>query len=209
MNDIKCWICGKPATKTRVVTRDIFGFNEKQVSPFYRSYCDDCKAEVERKEQEDKELYVRLRKREMFRKACDLLEKQNTNMYKYKEAIEVVEDFLEKNLDKFDSSYEVLAAIILVYNRMYCKMQYKIGKYQIDFLLPDIGVALEIDGDRHRYNQIKDNARDRDIREILGPGWDIVRIKTEYLDKNAKKLPQAIYKVIDYRQTSHSDWRHI
>jgi len=42
---------------------------------------------------------------------------------------------------------------------------------------------------------------------MLGVGWDIIRIKTDYLDKNAKKLPEAIKKVIDYRETGHVNWR--
>ena len=88
-------------------------------------------------------------------------------------------------------------------------MQYKIGRYQVDFLLPEIGVVLEIDGDRHKYKKNYDNARDAYIKKQLGYGWDIVRIKTEYLDKNASKLVEAINGVIDYRETNHIPWRKL
>ena len=153
------------------------------------------------------ELYIKLKKKEMFLKACCLLEKQETKMYEYKDAIEVVREHLEKNPDKYDSSYEVLAAIILVHNRIYTKMQYKVGKYQVDFLLPEWLVVLEIDGERHKHRKEYDTKRDIYIQNALGEGWDIVRIKTDYLDMNAKKLPEAIEKVIDYRQTGKVNWR--
>lgn len=122
----------------------------------------------------------------MIRKACRLLEAQNTNMYEYKEAIDVVTNFVEENADKIDSSYEALAAIVLVQNRIYSKMQYKVGPYQVDFLLPDLMVVLEIDGDRHKHRKSYDNKRDKFIKSELGPHWEIIRIDTDNLDKNAK-----------------------
>lgn len=205
---IPCWNCGEPATET-ISFFDDFGTEIKPVSPFYRCYCSKCKEEVERKEQEEYELYIRLKKMMMFRKACYLLEKQGTQMYEYQEAIEVVREHIENNPDKYDSSYEALAAIVLVQNRIYTKMQHKIGKYQVDFFLPDLMVVLEIDGDRHKHHGKRDLKRDLYIKRVLGDGWDIVRIKTEYLDQDAKKLPEAIYKIIEYRETGHIDWRNL
>lgn len=163
----------------------------------------------EEKTAEERKLYVKLKKREMFRKAVKLLEDQHTDMYKYKGAIEVVRDFLEDNLDKFDSSYEVLTAIILVHNRIRAKTQYKVGRYQVDFLLPDMMVVLEIDGERHRHNKDYDSARDREIKKILGSHWEIIRIPTDRLDTNAKKIPEAIEKVLEYRETNHINWRSL
>lgn len=145
----------------------------------------------------------------MFKKAVATLEKQHTKMYEYREAIDVVEEHLEKNPDKYDSSYEVLASIILVHNRIYSKRQYKVGKYMVDFLLPEQGVVLEIDGERHKNRKEYDKKRDAFIKEQLGYGWDIIRIKTDYLDQNAKKLPEAINAVVEYRETNHIPWRKI
>ena len=209
MKEYTCWICGDKATRTRVIHTDKFSFWEEKPNEYYRCYCEKCKAETEKKEKEERELYIKLKKREMFLKACDILEKQHTLMYEYKDAIEVVREHLENNPDKFDSSYEVLTAIILVQNRIYSKMQHKIGKYQVDFLLPELLVVLEIDGDRHIHRKEFDRKRDIQIRQTLGDGWDIIRIKTDYLDMNAKKLPEAIYKTIDYRQTGKVNWRNI
>lgn len=206
---IPCWVCGGVATETR--TESVYGntIQPQHPSLFQRSYCRECRKLVEEKEKADRELYIKLKKREMFLTACKVLEKQNTNMYEYKPAIDVVKDHIEKYPDKFDSSYEVLAAIILVHNHIYSKMQYKIGRYQVDFLLPDLFVVLEIDGERHKYKKRYDTKRDIFLQQALGDGWDIIRINTDHLDNNAKKLPEAIYKVIDHRQTGKVNWREL
>ena len=88
-------------------------------------------------------------------------------------------------------------------------MQYKVGRYQVDFLLPEMLVALEIDGERHKNKKEYDTKRDIYIQNALGEGWDIVRIKTDYLDMKATKLPEAIEKVIQYRQEGKVNWRKL
>lgn len=205
---MNCWICGKPATKTKMVFNGSYWYTP-ELSNYHRCYCDKCLKKTEAEESEERKLYIKLKKREMFRKAVNLLEKQHTDMYEYQEAIEVVRDFLEDNVDKLDSSYEVLTAIVLVKNRIYSKMQYKVGKYQVDFLLPDLLVVLEIDGDRHKHSKDYDSVRDREIKKMLGPHWEIIRITTERLDKDAKKIPEAIDKVLEYRETNHINWREL
>lgn len=207
--ELFCWICGAKATETRAYEYNLGDVVHKEVSPYYRCYCKKCSQIVDAKEKEERELYIKLKKHEMFKKACSILEKQHTNMYEYKDAIEVVESFLEEHPDKFDSSYEVLSAIVLVHNHIYSKMQYKIGRYQVDFLLPELLVVLEIDGERHTNRKAYDTKRDIRLQQILGDGWNIIRIPTDYLDKNAKKLPEAIYKVIDYRQKGKVNWREL
>jgi very-short-patch-repair endonuclease len=111
----------------------------------------------------------------------------------------VIQEYLMENLDKFDSSYEVMAAIILIHNRVRIKTQFQICGYQVDFLLPDDHVILEIDGDRHKYNKTYDSKRDKHIKDALGPDWEIIRISTECLDMKATKLIDAIEGVLDYR----------
>lgn len=205
----KCWRCGDIATTTRTLRNDGLSFYYEPMSLKFRCYCKECKEFLDKQEKEDMAEYVRLRKKVMFNKACNILENQSNDMYAYKEAIEVVQEKVETCPDKFDSSYEVLTAIVLVHNRIYSKMQYKIGKYQVDFLLPEVGVVLEIDGDRHKHRKDFDKKRDEFIKNELGYGWDIIRIKTEYLDMNARKIPDAINAVVEYRETNHIPWRKI
>ena len=56
-------------------------------------------------------------------------------------------------------------------------------------------------GERHQHRKSYDSKRDVFIKNALGSGWEIVRIDTKYLDKNAKQLLNAIYAVTDYRDS--------
>lgn len=206
MEKVKCWECGKPATKTRPIFDGEY-WDYPEVSRKRRCYCDKCYDEVIRKEHEEQKLYIKLKHNMMFLKGVKHLENQGTDMYDYHEAIKAVEEFLDENPDKFDSSYEVLTAIVLIQNRIRCKMQYRVGRYQVDFLLPDLLVVLEIDGDRHKHRKEYDRERDLKIKKELGPHWEVIRIPTEHLDKDAKKIPEAINKVLEYRETNHINWR--
>ena len=200
--ELKCWKCGKDATEKHYIFKKQGNFNDKEVAPHqerWRCYCKDCKDKLDAEEKLMKAEYVRLKKEVMFENAIQTFEGQNINIYDYREAIDAVYDFMTDNPDKFDSSYEILAAIILIYNRVQCKPQYQVGRYRIDFLLPDEYVALEIDGDRHKHKKYYDSERDKAIKSELGEYWEIVRIDTELLKKNAKELVKAIRKICEYR----------
>lgn len=208
---MKCWVCGKEATRTRQeyyrhgYSKIDRSYVRAEVKPskYRRCYCDECLNKTITQEQDENNEYIRLKKRRMFLRACEILENQHTNMYAYREAIDAVEEHITENPDKYDSAYEVLTAIILIHNRIHVKMQHKVGRYQVDFILPDMLVALEIDGDRHAQRKVYDSRRDRIIQAELGPHWQIIRINTDYLDQNAKALPKAINGVLDHR-LSHS-----
>jgi very-short-patch-repair endonuclease len=145
----------------------------------------------------------------MFETALDKLERQQIDFYKYEEAIKTIEEYNVDHCDKFDSSEEIIAAIILIQNRYHIRPQVKVGKYQADFMLPDDKVILEIDGERHKNRKDYDSRRDTKMKEILGEGWQIIRIPTDFLDTKAEKLPYAIEKVLDYRDTKKVDWRNL
>lgn len=166
-----------------------------------RCYCKKCWDEKNRREKAELKEYIRIKKERMFERAMCLLEHQMFNFEDYKESIDVVEEFMRNNPDKFDSSDEVIAAIILVHNRVHSKMQFKVDKYQIDFLLDEKKVVLEIDGDTHdtKRGQWHQAERDMKIKEILGKDWEIVHIKAELLESKAEMLIKAIDEVIDYR----------
>ena len=209
MKQIPCWNCGEPATTTNTIVHKEGMHYRQGVTLYCRCYCEKCREETEQREKRERAQYIKLKKREMFRKACDILESQNTNMYDYKDAIEVACDYIEAYPDKFDSSYEVLAAIVLVKNVIPAKMQYKVGRYQVDFLLEDMCIVLEIDGERHKNKKNYDSERDKYIKKVLGSKWEVIRIPTDLLDKNAKKLPEAINKVVEYRQRGKVNWREL
>lgn len=205
----RCWICGvEESDDVVLVNRRGEDLNCPRVV-MYRCYCKNCKEDLDMEDTEFHSLYVRLRKREMFKKACDKLESQGARMYEYRKAIQLVQNNIETYPDNYDSSYEVLAAIVLIQHGLQIKMQCKIGRYQVDVMIPSIHVILEIDGDRHKYHKEHDSNRDARIKAKLGSDWDIIRIRTEYLDQDARKLIQAIKSVIEYRQAGKVNWRKL
>ena len=211
---LKCWMCGNEAT----VFPEINVTDEKyyellkvgcvepwdaqgySTSKHQRGYCEACYPEYEAQRRTDRAEYVRLKKKLMIERAVRTLEKQKLDIYDYQEAIEAVSEFSAENADKFDSAQEVIAAIILLENEIQAKTQYKVGRYRIDFLLPSLKIALEIDGDLHAHKLYHDNQRDIDIRQELGADWEVVRIKTEYLEQNAEMLIEAIKAVKHEKQ---------
>lgn len=202
---MKCWDCNSEATKTRnlSVPRKMYGeliYSETVPNTKQRCYCDDCFRKHIAEMQEEDRLYVKLKKKRMYEAAVDKLEHQNISFVEYEEAIKAVGEYVIENPDKFDSSYEMLAAIILIQNHIHCKMQHKIGKYQVDFLLPEEKVVLEIDGEQHKNQKTYDNQRDAFIKKQLGSEWNIIRIPTNLLDQHADRLWEAIEKVIDHRE---------
>lgn len=200
---MECWICKREAIMSKPIgwkSNDILSERCCEPSMFKRSYCKECYENENKRIVKTKNEIAKLKKQIMFENAMQLLEKQRYNFYKNKEAIEVVRDKIIEKPDGFDSSYEVVAAIILVSNRIYSKTQVKIGRYQVDFILPDYKIVLEIDGERHKMNKKRDSERDEKIKSMLGNGWDIVRIPTELLDMKAENLVKGIDSLIDYRQ---------
>lgn len=198
----KCWICGNAGALHRNIGErdplfnDLVPFGEKS----QRCYCEKCFNQVVQQNKKDMTEYIRLKKKLMFERAVRVLERQSLDIYDYQEAIQAVEDFIADKPDKFDSAYEIVAAIILVDNEIPCELQYKIGKYQCDFHIPSMKVILEIDGERHKGRKSYDTKRDAEIIRVLGRDWNIIRIGTEYLDQKADLLVEAMKTILEKRK---------
>ena len=182
---MKCWTCGKEIS-----------YSDSDV----RQYCDECEEKHTAELKHDKELYTILKKKVMFERAMDLMEKQGCKMGKYRSATIVVQKYLYANPDKFDSADEIVAAVVLIKNGLQIKTQVKIGKYQVDILIPSLNVALEIDGIMHKL-KLCESERDRYIESELGPEWDVIRIGTNHIEKKADKLVEAIQALKEYKRT--------
>lgn len=204
-----CWNCGGEATVTRELREmdtDLIMYpkpNEHQ-----RCYCKKCFEEMRQTLEQENETFLLLKRKRMFESAVRNLERQGINFVEYREAIKTIEQYNLENDGKFDSSYEIIAAIILIYNHIKIKPQYKVGKYQVDFLLPNEKIVLEIDGDRHSTEKvrIRDTWRDVEIKKVLGEDWEIVRVSTVCLDTKAEKLVNAMDKILDYRLEKKIAW---
>lgn len=216
---MKCWVCGKEnATVTRNFTIgfEVFGnimSRRPAKAENQRCYCQDCYTAHVNKLKEENELYVSIKRRRLYENALVKLEKQGFNFVKHEEAIKAVGAYNEENDGKFDSSNEIMAAIVLIHNHYKIRPQFKVERYQIDFLLPDQNVALEIDGDRHKnrkgYDSVRDEKIVRELEAEFGGKWHVIRIDAELIDQNAAKLPEAIEKALDYRDTHKVHWRDL
>lgn len=212
---MKCWICGKPNAKhTRHITTDYnIIYNVEVRHPVkernQRCYCEKCFEEEKERLRQENEQFILLKRKRMFERALDMMERQRIDFYKYEEAIKTVGEYNEKNDGKFDSSHEIMAAIVLIQNHYHIKPQSKVGRFQVDFMLPDDKVIVEIDGDRHKGKKSQDSIRDLKIINELGNDWEVIRIPTELIEQSVTKLPRAIEKVLDYRDTKKVDWRNL
>lgn len=176
---MKCWKC-----ETII--------DDDSRSQYTREYCPECKAKHDEEVKLDKANFAILKKKVMYERALELMEKQGCVMHTYRNAAVRVQRYLYSNWDKFDSADEIIAAIVLIKNGLQIKMQHRVVGYQVDIVIPEKKIALEIDGDRHKYSQDRDSERDLKIREALGEEWEVVRIGTQYIEKNCGKLIEAI-----------------
>lgn len=193
---MKCWFCGKEADYVRPTSYTQPGekgihYKVKDFSN-YRSYCVECKRKHDEETKSDRESYAILKKKVMFERALELLEIQGCNMAKIRNSAIMTQKYLYTHIDKFDSADEIVAAIILISRGVKIQPQVRIGKYQVDFLLPDLKVVLEVDGYLHRTRKKYDNQRDAEIRQELGEEWEVVRISTKALETKAIQIIEAI-----------------
>ena len=145
--NMKCWICGKEATETLVT--EAFGQGDyyyKQPAKYYRCYCSECREDVQEQRMLENAEYILLKKKQMYENALSNLETQHIDLYKLKPAIEKVYDYMLNNPDKFDSSYEIMAAIVLIDAGIKFQMQKRVLRYQVDICIPSRKVIVEIDG---------------------------------------------------------------
>lgn len=183
-----CWRCGNYFD----------GVNSR-----HREYCNEC---AELFKEEDKELmdrYLEKKIRVMWRRAVNNLEKQSLRMDDYYYESQAVLDLALSDYSKFRSSPEMMVAMELLKNNIRIKSEYKILKYRVDFLLPDLKVVLEIDGRLHDFRIKKDSNRDVAILTELNKdvsGWEIIRIPTKYIEQNVKQLVPAITALYNERQ---------
>jgi very-short-patch-repair endonuclease len=197
---MKCWECDNEGTvqfdlkKPEYFLGEIFDL----VPASQRWYCEECFERISTERQKDRTEYIRLKKKLMLERAVRMMEKQDLDLYEYKEALDAIKSYSEENPDKFDSSHEMVAAAVLIYNEVAVKTQYKVAGYRVDFYIPELNAILEVDGNLHNYTKKRDSARDLKIKEELG-NVEIVRIKTKYIEQNAELLVEAIKTVIEER----------
>lgn len=188
-----CWYCGHLVDE-RGMSRD----------HYTRAFHADCADKFQAEQDKRLHDYLAMKTQIMYQRAIREMERQQTvNINDYYDEAQVVHDMATANPEKFDSSDEMMAAIELVHNRIHAKVQSKVGKYRVDFLLPDMHCALEIDGVLHEFKIRKDSVREIAIMDTLNKddsGWEVIRIPTKYIEKDITKLVPAIKALYEKRQ---------
>ena len=169
-----------------------------------RVYCESCKKLHDEQYAETLRIYWHEKNKIMLERAIKILEGQVLNIYDYKKAFDAVTEFVrekEKEAENnpeaeyaaFDSSDEVATAVVLLTHGIKVRVHRKIGKHEVDFILPSLRVALEIDGEFfHKGKEKRENRRDVEVRNMLGSEWEVVRIPTKYINQNIEMLPDRI-----------------
>ena len=182
-----CYICGEPVATWNYIRGQKYS-------------CKACKEILANRMLDMKNISDKDKKDKKLREAIRRISKM-ADINKYDHAIKLVEESLYKK-GWFQSTEEIMAALELTRCGYKFYHQTKIGAYKVDFIIPELKVALEIDGtiyhgkDRKEHETIRDKA----ITAKLGENWNVVRINTENINKNITKLVPAIKAVLAYRK---------
>lgn len=162
--------------------------------------CPECRKELVAQERAEKDSLRAPAKERKLEEAVRRISRM-TDIQPYEKGI----GYIRKHLDHpgwFQSTEEIMVALELIRRGVKAHHQAKIFDYTVDFLLPDLKVALEIDGRVYhgRDREKKESVRDDVIAWKLGRGWEVVRIDTENVNRNVTKLLPGIRAVLNYRK---------
>lgn len=119
----------------------------------------------------------------------------------YKKAINTVQRKLHTP-GWFQSTEEIMVALELIRNKVKAFHQVRVFNYSVDFVLPDLKIALEIDGPLHKIHgrEKTESIRDEVIVQTLGADFEVIHISTEDINTNVTRLMTAIRTVKKCRQ---------
>lgn len=123
-----------------------------------------------------------------YRKAVEQIEKQVGSLDKYRTAIDVC----RKATFKFGSIPEAMLAIELVKNGYKIIPQQKVGKYHVDFALPNEKLIIEVDGSIYHTNREKELAREASINYAIGLDWRIIHLPAESISNDVRKVMRLL-----------------
>ena len=103
-------------------------------------------------------------------------------------------------MNKFGSIPEAIACIELLHIGVKVIPQQKIGRYTVDFCLPDEKLIIEIDGSLYHQDPNKEYWRDVAIQRMIGDDWIIKHIPAEALKKNHSLFGKSMKRLIDDRR---------
>lgn len=175
---IPCEVCGRKIRSTQ--------YSRK------RTYlCDYCKGVIKKKQKvEIPSTETKYDRR--FNSAVENIRKAVKDFKSYEKAIEVAKG----RSYQYGSIPEAMVAIELLKNKYKIVPQQKIGKYKVDFVIPEIKVVLEVDGKLYHSDIRAEGERDFVIHQSLGIKWMVIHYPAEYVIKDITKLVPFIKEYI-------------
>lgn len=166
---IPCEICGRKIRRT--------AYSRK------RTYiCDYCKGVIKKKtvpKIPDTETKAERR----FGKAVDRIREQVRNFGKYERAVEVA----RTRVEKYGSIPEAMMAVGLIQAKFTIIPQQRIGKYNVDFLIPRHKAVVEVDGKLYHADLEHEGKRDLYLRTALGFDWTVIHVPAERVEQSLEK----------------------
>ena len=156
--------------------------------------CDECKRKIKL-----------IKKLEMVDKSQKELEKRRGKIKSYKPKIDMseyakrVKDRVIDGVDSFSSVPEVVVAVQMQRIGLKYQTQKDIAGKKVDFVIPEIKIILEIDGELYHTDENKSFLRDRQIMACVGEDWEIVHINVEKIPLYTWNLRESLPFVVSER----------
>ena len=125
-----------------------------------------------------------------YRSAVEAIEKQVGSLKGYEKAV----DICRKATYKYGSIPEAMLAIELIRKGYRIIPQQKVGKYRVDFALPNEKLIIEVDGSIYHTNKQKELEREASINYAIGLDWHFIHIPAESISKDVRKVVRLLKK---------------
>ena len=181
--DIPCSVCGTEIIRSATYRRG------------FRYICEDCKSIEKGKSNE----YYFIKKETKFRDAVSRIEVIVGDLKEYENAINKVYKTLH-HTGWYKSTEEIMVAIELLKNGIKTIHQQKVDRYRVDFVLPEYKALLEVDRKPFHSDRRKEGIRDGNILLKMGLEWEMIRMDTDYINKDIRQLVPSIKAILADRR---------
>ena len=123
-----------------------------------------------------------------YRSAVEAIEKQVGSLKGYEKAV----DICWKATYKYGSIPEAMLAIELIRKGYRIIPQQKVGKYRVDFALPNEKLIIEVDGSIYHTNKQKELEREASINYAIGLDWRFIHIPAESISKDVRRVVRLL-----------------
>ena len=158
--------------------------------------CDECERKIKL-----------IKKMEMVDKAQKELEKQKCRTRNLKSKLDMyayansVKERVVNGIDSLSSMPEAVVAIQMDRIKLKYRTQVDIAGKKVDFVIPEIKIILEIDGELYHTDENKAFLRDRQIMNSVGEEWEIVHINAQEVPLYTWNLRESLPFVVSERNT--------